>query len=173
MAKWRRGSNAVHPMTRTHVALNLMHPNADGTPSLQGFCRARPVANTPQLAVEILQESKVVNVPRSREFIDETLRLWATANIRSEMDEELAPYPPAAYDEHADCVVCTHGGFCRDAAKELAHDIACILKMTGELPEAFAQAQQNVAAWMTANHITGGDSSQLCDRYMDSRKAAA
>lgn len=172
MAKWNRGHRNIHPMTNTHVAVNVWVLREDGSPSVQGYVSIAPVADDPESAVASLAECRVVNVPRH--IAADVVALWqATANLRSEQDAALSSYADPQYDADCTCLVCAAGGFCRDAARELAHDIACILKMTGELAEPFEQAQQNVARWMAANHITSGDSSLLCDRYMEGMKVAA
>ena len=89
------------------------------------------------------------------------------------MLKALSHWPPPVYNERYDCTVCASGGFCQEAATELAHDIAANLIIAGSLQNFwFPVVRDDVLNWMADNDIQGGDMMELGDRYLADRKAA-
>lgn len=89
------------------------------------------------------------------------------------MLKALDHWPAPVYDERYDCTVCASGGFCQEAATDLAHDIAANLIIAGAIQDIrFRHVRDNVLRWMARNDIRGGDMMELGDRYLADRRAA-
>ena len=89
------------------------------------------------------------------------------------MPNALTHWPEPVYDSRRDCTVCATGGFCQEAATELAHDIAANLIIAGAISGlSFPALRDNILQWMERNDVQGGDMLELGDRYLADREAA-
>jgi hypothetical protein len=168
-----RGHRKIYRMADGRVSLSVVFGQA--TPQVGMYASLWPCADTVQQAVETLLECKAANVPAR--IAGDVQAAYVTAKIRSAAAsapaDPLEHWPAPVYDEQWQCSICTRGGFCQEAANELAHDIACILVMAGDLPPLFDDAKADVLRWMAANNIRGGDALTRCNEYMSTKQVPA